>query len=272
VVVDGANGAASLVGPVTYREAGADVIEIHCRPDGYNINDGCGSTHIEDLQRAVLEHGADLGIAHDGDADRCLAVDAQGDLVDGDQLMAIIALSLRDQSRLAKDTVVATVMANLGFKQAMQREGIEVVETAVGDRYVLEAMLESGYVLGGEQSGHVVMTEHATTGDGILTALQVMSRMAATGKSLAELAAVMDRLPQVLVNVAGVDKNAVDSNAAVAQAVSDAESRLGDSGRVLLRKSGTEPLVRVMVEARDEATAETVAAELADVVRAELSL
>ena len=272
VVVDGANGAASLVGPVTYREAGADVIEIHCRPDGYNINDGCGSTHIEDLQQAVREHGADLGIAHDGDADRCLAVDAQGDLVDGDQLMAIIALSLRDQSRLAKDTVVATVMANLGFKQAMQREGIEVVETAVGDRYVLEAMLESGYVLGGEQSGHVVMTEHATTGDGILTALQVMSRMAATGKSLAELAAVMDRLPQVLVNVAGVDKNAVDSNAAVAQAVSDAESRLGDSGRVLLRKSGTEPLVRVMVEARDEATAETVAAELADVVRAELSL
>ena len=272
VVVDGANGAASLVGPVTYREAGADVIEIHCRPDGYNINDGCGSTHMEDLQRAVLEHGADLGIAHDGDADRCLAVDARGQLVDGDQLMAIIALSLRDQSRLAKDTVVATVMANLGFKQAMQREGIEVVETAVGDRYVLEAMLESGYILGGEQSGHVVMTEHATTGDGILTALQVMSRMAATGKSLAELAAVMDRLPQVLVNVAGVDKNAVDSNAAVAQAVADAESRLGDSGRVLLRKSGTEPLVRVMVEARDEVTAETVAAELADVVRAELSL
>ena len=272
VVVDGANGAASLVGPVTYREAGADVIEIHCRPDGYNINDGCGSTHMEDLQRAVLEHGADLGIAHDGDADRCLAVDARGQLVDGDQLMAIIALSLRDQARLVKDTVVATVMANLGFKQAMQREGIEVVETAVGDRYVLEAMLESGYILGGEQSGHVVMTEHATTGDGILTALQVMSRMAATGKSLAELASVMDRLPQVLVNVAGVDKNAVDSNAAVAQAVAAAESRLGDSGRVLLRKSGTEPLVRVMVEARDEVTAETVAAELADVVRAELSL
>ena len=272
VVVDGANGAASLVGPVTYREAGADVIEIHCRPDGYNINDGCGSTHIEDLQQAVREHGADLGIAHDGDADRCLAVDAEGNLVDGDQLMAIIALSLRDQSRLVKDTVVATVMANLGFKQAMQREGIEVVETAVGDRYVLEAMLESGYILGGEQSGHVVMTEHATTGDGILTALQVMSRMAATGKSLAELAAVMDRLPQVLVNVAGVDKNAVDSNVTVAQAVADAETRLGDTGRVLLRKSGTEPLVRVMVEAPDEATAESVAAALADVVRAELSL
>ncbi len=272
VVVDGANGAASLVGPLTYREAGADVIEIHCSPDGYNINDGCGSTHIEDLQRAVLEHGADLGIAHDGDADRCLAVDGDGNLVDGDQLMAIIALSLRDQARLVKDTVVATVMANLGFKQAMQREGIEVVETAVGDRYVLEAMLGSGYILGGEQSGHVVMTDHATTGDGILTALQTMSRMAATGKSLADLAGVMDRLPQVLINVAGVDKNALEANAAVSQAVAAAEARLGDSGRVLLRKSGTEPLVRVMVEAHDEATAEAVATELADTVRVHLSL
>ena len=272
VVVDGANGAASLVGPLTYREAGADVIEIHCRPDGYNINDGCGSTHIEDLQQAVREHGADLGIAHDGDADRCLAVDADGNLVDGDQLMAIIALSLRDQSLLAKDTVVATVMANLGFKQAMQREGIHVVETAVGDRYVLEAMLESGYVLGGEQSGHVVMSAHATTGDGILTALQVMSRMAVTGRSLAELAAVMDRLPQVLVNVAGVDKNAVDSDEVVAGAVAAAEERLAGSGRVLLRKSGTEPLVRVMVEAQDESTAQAVAADLADVVRAQLTL
>jgi phosphoglucosamine mutase len=272
VVVDGANGAASLVGPLTYREAGADVVEIHCSPDGYNINDGCGSTHIEDLQRAVLEHGADLGIAHDGDADRCLAVDGDGNLVDGDQLMAIIALSLRDQARLVKDTVVATVMANLGFKQAMQREGIEVVETAVGDRYVLEAMLGSGYILGGEQSGHVVMTDHATTGDGILTALQTMSRMAATGKSLADLAGVMDRLPQVLINVAGVDKNALEANAAVSQAVAAAEARLGDSGRVLLRKSGTEPLVRVMVEAHDEATAEAVATELADTVRVHLSL
>ncbi len=272
VVVDGANGAASLVGPLTYREAGADVVEIHCSPDGYNINDGCGSTHIEDLRAAVRDHGADLGIAHDGDADRCLAVDADGNLVDGDQLMAIIALSLRDQSRLVKDTIVATVMANLGFKQAMQREGIDVVETAVGDRYVLEAMLAAGYNLGGEQSGHVVMTDHATTGDGILTALQVMSRMATTGTSLAELAAVMDRLPQVLVNVAGVDKNAVDSDEVVAQAVAAAQARLGDTGRVLLRKSGTEPLVRVMVEAPDHDTAEAVAADLADVVRAQLSL
>jgi phosphoglucosamine mutase len=272
VVVDGANGAASHVAPLAYREAGADVVEIHCGPDGYNINEKCGSTHVEDLRAAVVQHGADLGIAHDGDADRCLAVDAGGNLVDGDQIMAIIALSLRDQGRLAGDTVVATVMANLGFKQAMQAHGITVVETAVGDRYVLEAMLANGYVLGGEQSGHVVMAEHATTGDGVLTALQVMTRMATTGRSLADLAAVMHRLPQVLVNVSGVDKDAVDGDPAVAQALDAAQDRLAGSGRVLLRKSGTEPLVRVMVEAEDEATAETVAHGLADVVRQRLAL
>jgi len=272
VVVDGANGAASRVGPETYREAGAEVIEIHCSPDGYNINHGCGSTHVGDLQRAVVEHAADLGIAHDGDADRCLAVDAEGNLVDGDQLMAIIALSLRDQQRLTGDTVVATVMANLGFRQAMQREAIDVVETAVGDRYVLEAMLAEGYVLGGEQSGHLVMTDHATTGDGILTALQVMNRMAATGAPLSELAAVMRRLPQVLINVDGVDKHAADTDLGVAEAVTAAEEKLGQSGRVLLRKSGTEPLVRVMVEAEDEATATTVAERLAEVVRSRLAL
>jgi phosphoglucosamine mutase len=271
VVVDGANGAASYVGPLAYREAGADVIEIHCRPDGYNINEKCGSTHMEDLRTAVLEHGADLGIAHDGDADRCLAVDARGNLVDGDQIMAIIALSMRDQARLAHGTVVATVMANLGFKHAMQAHSINVVETAVGDRYVLEAMLANGYVLGGEQSGHIVMTEHATTGDGILTALQVMARMATTGRSLEELAGVMHRLPQVLINVSGVDKNALDTDPAVAAAVSQARHRLGESGRVLLRKSGTEPLVRVMVEAEDEPTAAAVARGLADVVKQTLA-
>jgi len=271
VVVDGANGAASHVAPLTYREAGAEVIEIHCQPDGYNINDACGSTHMQDLQRAVVEHGADLGIAHDGDADRCLAVDARGQVVDGDQLMAIIALSLRDGGRLAQDTVVSTVMANLGFRLAMQRESINVVQTAVGDRYVLEAMLGSGFVLGGEQSGHVVMTDHSTTGDGILTALQVMARMSATGTPLDELAAVMHRLPQVLVNVAGVDKNALDSDPSVAAAVADAEEVLAGTGRVLLRKSGTEPLVRVMVEAEDEHTATKVAHDLADVVRERLT-
>lgn len=272
VVVDGANGAASAVAPLTYREAGAKVHEIHCQPDGYNINRDCGSTHMQDLQRAVLELGADLGIAHDGDADRCLAVDADGQIIDGDQLMSIIALSMRDAGRLTRDTVVATVMANLGFKQAMARENISVIETAVGDRYVLEAMINGGYVLGGEQSGHVVMSDHATTGDGLLTAIQVMARMARTGSSLADLAGVMHRLPQVLINVSGVDKNAVGSNEALAAAVASAETDLADSGRVLLRKSGTEPLVRVMVEAQDEATAQKVATALADVVRQELSL
>ena len=272
VVVDGANGAASAAAPLAYRQAGATVIEIHCDPDGYNINRDCGSTHMQDLQAAVVDAGADLGIAHDGDADRCLAVDAQGRIVDGDQLMSIIALSMRDAGRLVNNTVVATVMANLGFKQAMERESITVVETAVGDRYVLEAMMDGGFVLGGEQSGHVVMSEHATTGDGLLTALQVMSRMAQTGSSLADLADVMHRLPQVLINVSGVDKHAVDSNERVAQAVARAQAALAGSGRVLLRKSGTEPLVRVMVEAQDERTAAAVAGDLAAVVREHLSL
>ena len=272
VVVDGANGAASAAAPLAYRQAGATVIEIHCDPDGYNINRDCGSTHMQDLQAAVVDAGSDLGIAHDGDADRCLAVDAQGRIVDGDQLMSIIALSMRDAGRLVNNTVVATVMANLGFKQAMERESITVVETAVGDRYVLEAMMDGGFVLGGEQSGHVVMSEHATTGDGLLTALQVMSRMAQTGSSLADLADVMHRLPQVLINVSGVDKHAVDSNERVAQAVARAQAALAGSGRVLLRKSGTEPLVRVMVEAQDERTAAAVAGDLAAVVREHLSL
>ena len=272
VVVDGANGAASAAAPLAYRQAGATVIEIHCDPDGYNINRDCGSTHMQDLQAAVVDAGAELGIAHDGDADRCLAVDAQGRIVDGDQLMSIIALSMRDAGRLVNNTVVATVMANLGFKQAMERESITVVETAVGDRYVLEAMMDGGFVLGGEQSGHVVMSEHATTGDGLLTALQVMSRMAQTGSSLADLADVMHRLPQVLINVSGVDKHAVDSNERVAQAVARAQAALAGSGRVLLRKSGTEPLVRVMVEAQDERTAAAVAGDLAAVVREHLSL
>ncbi|MEI2786832.1 MAG: phosphoglucosamine mutase [Candidatus Nanopelagicales bacterium] len=272
VVVDGANGAASAAAPLAYRQAGATVIEIHCDPDGYNINRDCGSTHMQDLQAAVVDAGADLGIAHDGDADRCLAVDAQGRIVDGDQLMSIIALSMRDAGRLVNNTVVATVMANLGFKQAMERESITVVETAVGDRYVLEAMMDGGFVLGGEQSGHVVMSEHATTGDGLLTALQVMSRMAQTGSSLADLADVMHRLPQVLINVSGVDKHAVDSNERVAEAVARAQAALAGSGRVLLRKSGTEPLVRVMVEAQDERTAAAVAGDLAAVVREHLSL
>jgi phosphoglucosamine mutase len=254
VVVDCANGAASFAGPAAYRAAGADVVAIHAAPDGLNVNEACGSTHPESLVAAVVAHGADAGFAHDGDADRCLAVTADGALVDGDQLLAILAV---DRSPRA---VVATVMANLGFKRAMAAHGIDVVETAVGDRYVLEAMRAHGLALGGEQSGHVVLAEHATTGDGVLTALQVLSVMARTGRTLADLAAVMTRLPQVLVNVRVADKAA--ALAAVSGAVAEAEAALGDTGRVLVRPSGTEPLVRVMVEAESEELARETADRL----------
>ena len=272
VVVDGANGAASDASPRVLRELGATVSVIHTEPDGCNINDGCGSTHMADLAAAVQELGADVGIAHDGDADRCLAVDATGNLVDGDQIMAVLALAMRDNGHLVDSTVVATVMSNLGFKLAMQQQGLTVVETGVGDRYVLEAMLAAGYNLGGEQSGHVLLLDHATTGDGVLTAAHLLSRVAATGTSLAELAAVMQRLPQILINVPGVDKSRMPENEAIATAVRAAEEKLGETGRVLLRPSGTEPLVRVMVEASTQAEAERFAEELAEVVRTELAL
>jgi phosphoglucosamine mutase len=224
------------------------------------------------LQKAVLEHGADVGFALDGDADRCLAVDHEGNIVDGDQILAILALAMRDSGRLRADTVVATVMSNLGFVQAMQRESVGVRQTRVGDRYVLEAMKAQRYSLGGEQSGHVIMSEHATTGDGILTALHVLSRMAGKRAGLAALADVMTRLPQVLVNVTGVDKARTDDDALLAAAVAEAEFELGTSGRVLLRPSGTEPLVRVMVEAATADQAQAIADRLAEVVRAQLSL
>lgn len=272
VVVDCANGAASYVAPEAYRRAGAEVIEIHTSPDGFNINDNCGSTHMGDLQRAVVEHKADLGIAHDGDADRCLAVDASGTIIDGDQLMAILALAMRDSGTLRANTVVATVMSNLGFKLAMRDANINLIETAVGDRYVLEAMRASAYALGGEQSGHVIMLDHASTGDGTLTALHVMARMAATGRSVADLALVMTKLPQVLINVKNVDKSKASNCVPLQQAITRAAATLGDTGRVLLRPSGTEPLVRVMVEAATEALAREVAEDLAAVVTAELSL
>jgi phosphoglucosamine mutase len=267
VVVDCANGAASWTAPEALRLAGAEVVAISADPDGTNINEGCGSTHLEPLRAAVLEHGADVGIAHDGDADRCLAVDAHGGDVDGDQILAVLALGLLDRGLLTGDSVVATVMSNLGFRLAMERAGVRVVETAVGDRYVLEAMKEGGLPLGGEQSGHVVMLDHATTGDGTLTALHLLARVAETGKPLSELAAVMQRLPQVLVNVAGVDKGQVVASEALATAVVAATAELGESGRVLLRPSGTEPLVRVMVEAPTAEQARAVAERLADVVR-----
>jgi phosphoglucosamine mutase len=272
VVVDCANGAAYQTGPAAFESQGAKVIRIHAEPDGTNINLNAGSTHMDTLRSAVLEHGADLGIALDGDADRCLAVDATGRTVDGDQVLAVLAGALKESGQLANDTVVATVMSNLGFFRAMEDAGITVEQTKVGDRYVLEAMHARGYSLGGEQSGHVVLLKWATTGDGVLTGLHLMSRMASTGRSLAELASVMVRLPQVLVNVPGVEKARADTDPVLAAAVTAASAELGRSGRVLLRPSGTESLVRVMVEAETLERADEVAQQLADVVRDRLAL
>lgn len=267
VVLDCANGAASDIAPEVFRQVGAEVIAIHAEPDGLNINDGCGATHLDSIKAAVLAHGADLGLAVDGDADRCLAVDASGSEVDGDQLMAILALAMREAGTLTEDTVVATVMSNLGLRIAMREAGINLVETKVGDRYVLEELRTRGLALGGEQSGHVVMPSYATTGDGVLVGLAVASRMAATGRSLAELAGVVTKLPQVLINVRVGDK-AVTNAGAVMAAVNAAEAQLAGSGRVLLRPSGTEPLVRVMVEASTEDIAKKIAEGLAAEVRA----
>jgi phosphoglucosamine mutase len=272
VVLDCANGAAAGASPQVFTDAGARVTVIGADPDGLNINDGVGSTHLDNLAAAVLEHGADLGIAHDGDADRCLAVDATGKVVDGDQIMAILALAMNERGVLKDHTLVATVMSNLGLKRAMADNGIRMLETAVGDRYVLETLNEKQLSLGGEQSGHVIMTDFATTGDGILTGLHLVAEVARTGKTLAELASVMTVYPQILVNVRGVDHHRLADNTVIASAVAAAQDGLGDSGRVLLRPSGTEPMVRVMVEAEDQATADRIAHELAAVVEGELAL
>lgn len=272
IVLDCAHGAASGCSPQVFKTAGAEVIVIGAEPDGLNINDGVGSTHLSPLKAAVVANGADLGIAHDGDADRCLAVDHEGNEVDGDQIMAILAISLKAAGKLKDDVLVATVMSNLGLKLALRDAGIVIRETGVGDRYVLEGMREGGFSLGGEQSGHVIFAEHATTGDGVLTGLQLAAQVALTGRPLKELAAVMTQLPQVLINVRGVDRTRVNGDAALAAAVSLAEAELGDTGRVLLRPSGTEPVVRVMVEAASQETAQAVAERLAQVVRTELAL
>jgi phosphoglucosamine mutase len=272
VVLDCANGAAYEVGPTVFEQLGAKVIAIHAEPDGLNINLNCGSTHLESLQKAVVECGADAGFAFDGDADRCLAVDASGAVVDGDHILAILSVAARDAGRLVEDTVVATVMSNLGFVKALTAQGITVIQTAVGDRYVLEAMRTGGFNMGGEQSGHVIMGDYATTGDGVLTAVHLAARIAETGMPLSELASVMTRLPQVLINVSDVDKARAETDATLQGEIAIAAARLGDSGRILLRQSGTEPLVRVMVEAPTHDEASEVAQHLADVVRATLAL
>ena len=269
VVVDCANGAASTAAPRAYAAAGARVIAISAEPDGLNINDGCGSTHLSQLQSAVVDHGADLGLAHDGDADRCLAVDADGQVIDGDAIMTVLALAMQESGELSASTLVTTVMSNLGLHLAMREAGIEVRTTGVGDRYVLEELRSGGYSLGGEQSGHIVMPAFGTTGDGLVTGLRLMSRMAQTQLSLAALAAPMRSIPQVLINVEVADKATVAQAPAVRSAVAQAEAELGDTGRILLRPSGTEQLVRVMVEASDEDTARQVADRVAKSVSAE---
>ena len=270
VVVDCANGAASFVAPIALEKAGATLIAIANKPDGLNINDGVGSTHLDFLRDAVLKNKADIGIAHDGDADRCLAIDAVGNVIDGDFILAILAQGFKSRGKLNDATVVATVMSNLGFLIAMKDAGINVVKTAVGDRYVLENMLENNYTLGGEQSGHIIMREFAGTGDGLLTALQLIAEMARSKKSLQELSKIMNRFPQVLINVSGVAKEKLDSSTVIKAAVTKHEAELGDAGRILLRASGTEPLVRVMVEAQSDNIAKEIAEKLAAVVKEEL--
>ena len=271
VVVDCANGASSRVAPKVYERAGAEVIVISSSPNGLNINDGCGSTHLENLKAKVVEVGADLGIAHDGDADRCLAVDAEGNEIDGDFIMAILATDLHAQGNLTKQTVVGTVMSNLGFIKAMNERGINVETTAVGDRYVLEKMLAEGYTLGGEQSGHIIMREHANTGDGLLTALHLMQAIKNSGKSLAELAQVMVRFPQVLINVKDIKKDQLAHSQVINSAIATKSDQFDGKGRILVRPSGTEALVRVMVEASTHDEAEQIANEIAALVRSELS-
>jgi len=268
VVVDCANGAASFVAPELLKRAGAEVIAISASPNGLNINDNCGSTHLENLIAKVRSEGADIGIAHDGDADRVLAIDDKGSVIDGDFILGILAQDME----LPTKTVVGTVMTNLGLIKALEEKGIKFIATAVGDRYVLEEMLAGGHLLGGEQSGHIIMSKYANTGDGLLTALQLISKLKKSGKSASELASFMKRYPQVLINVSGVAKEKLSSNQVISKAVVDVQQRLGDKGRVLLRASGTEALIRVMIEAQELSLAQELASELATLVKSELSL
>jgi phosphoglucosamine mutase len=272
VVIDCAHGAAAGISPRAFKDAGAQVTVIGSDPDGLNINEGCGSTDLALLQQTVVDTGADLGIAHDGDADRCLAVDAAGNVIDGDHIMAVLGVSLNRQGKLAHSTVVATVMSNLGLELALEQHGITLRRSSVGDRYVLEDMESGHFNFGGEQSGHIIFADHSTTGDGLLTGLQLAAEMARTGKTIAELAAVMTALPQILINVPGVDLTKLTADTVISALVAELESELGDTGRILLRPSGTEPLVRIMVEAATQEHAESVATRIADLVRERLAL
>jgi phosphoglucosamine mutase len=268
VVADCANGAASFIAPKLLRSLGADLTAISCRPDGININNNCGSTHLEQLQKAVQEQQADLGIAYDGDADRLLAVDQNGRVVDGDRLLLIFGSYLEKQGLLKEDTVVITVMSNMGLKIALKEKGIKTLETKVGDRYVIEGMKESGAVLGGEQSGHIVFGLDNTTGDGILSSLKLLQIVKQSGKTLAELADEMEQYPQILINVRVKDKNGWEEKAEIRQAIETAQAELADTGRILVRASGTENLLRVMVEGKQQEQIERLANQIADVVKA----
>lgn len=266
IVIDCANGAASYLSPRIFSELGAEVIPIYNDPNGININKGCGSTHPEELARKVVEVGADLGLAHDGDADRVIAVDEEGNIVDGDHIMVICSTHLKRKGKLPKDTVVVTVMSNLGLKLGLNNANIKVRETQVGDRYVMEELLKSGAVFGGEQSGHIIFLEHNTTGDGIVTGLQMAAVVKETGKTVSELAAQMERLPQVLVNVRVADKGTAMENEEVKEAISKGELLLGEKGRILVRPSGTEPKVRVMAEGPDEEQLQDIVDDIASVI------
>ncbi len=270
IVLDCANGAASSIAPAVFRALGADLVLLATEPNGLNINDNCGSTHPEALQDAVLREGAQLGLAFDGDADRLIAVDESGELVDGDYTVAILARHLLEEGQLDHRTVVTTVMSNVGFVKAMKALNIKLVQTSVGDRYVIESMRERGFVLGGEQSGHIIMLHHNTTGDGILTAVQLASVMAKTGKPLSELRTIMRKYPQLLVNVKVASKQGWESNADIRNAIETVQAKLGDEGRVLVRPSGTEPLIRIMVEGPDAAKLEAYVKQIAHVVSEEL--
>lgn len=272
VVVDSANGAASEIGPEALRRAGAEVVVIGSYPDGENINKGYGATHPRRMAAATVGHWANAGVSFDGDADRCIASDEDGNIVDGDQIMGILAIAHAQRGTLTNGTLVTTVMSNLGLKLAMQSHGIATIETAVGDRYVLEEMRRSGYSVGGEQSGHVLLTDYATTGDGTLTALHLLSRLAESKLTMSELASSIGKLPQTMINVDGVDKKRASDDTEVLAAVTATEAVLGATGRVLLRPSGTENLVRVMVEAATQEQADETAASLAEVVRTRLAL